>query len=96
MKTDKKKAVCFTCLLSVMAFGLMAIICTGGGCSSDGDGARNIGSSEIRLNEVLFFASTGPEWVELYNSSSDPMDIGLFQISNEKGDTYEPRGKMKS
>jgi len=90
MKTDKTKALCFTCLLSVMAFGLMAIIGTMGGCSSEeGEGGGSIGSSEIRLNEVLFFASTGPEWVELYNTGSDAMDIGLFQISNEKGDTYD-------
>ena len=88
MKTDKNKALCFTSLLIVIVSGLMGIIGTGGGCSNGGGGSGGVASSTIQLNEVLFFAPEGIEWVELYNSGSYPANIDLFEITNEKGEGY--------
>jgi hypothetical protein len=93
MKTHKaKNLLSSTFSQYVFAFGLMAIFGMAGGCNSGGESSRsiaNIGSSQIRLNEVLFFPSSGPEWIELYNPDSDSVNIGLLQISNDQGDTYD-------
>ncbi len=88
VRTRSMRGIGCGSLLSVMSFGLMIIMGVGGGCSDSGGGSGGVASSPIRLNEVLFFAPTGTEWVELYNSGSDPTDMDLFEITNEKGDTY--------
>ena len=76
-------------LLAILIVGLMSFT----GCD-DGDGgdSSTIGAGNvqtIRITEVMFIPSTGVEWVELYNTSSDEYaNLGQSKISNASGDVY--------
>jgi len=69
--------------------GVAAALCMGWiGCSSDHSTETPQGAGSIRLNEVQFITSGGPEWVELINPETGCVDIRGFEVANSTGDVY--------
>jgi len=62
------------------------------GCSDDNGGGSGAGAAgdpgAMRITEVMFVPSSGPEWVELYNTTDNSVDLRGTEIRNERGDTY--------
>jgi len=90
MKVDKGFLVFLLRLFSAVSIVMGGMIF---GCG-DGDGVTDdadiTGNAQaIKITEVMFIPSDGPEWVELYNTSSDEnANISQMEIRNAKGDAY--------
>lgn len=55
-------------------------------------------ASSVMISEIMYSPSSGPEWIELYNSSTQAVDLsGLYLTDNEgidlnEGEFYFPSG----
>jgi beta-lactamase superfamily II metal-dependent hydrolase len=59
---------------------------TGAGAGSSGDPTR------VRVNEILMAPSTGgTEWVELFNPTTSPVDVGGFYVDDVAGGGGAPK-----
>ena len=80
----------------VLLVAVLGLIVAVGGCSGGDEPEpekqveqRTGASVPIRLNEVMFVAPPGGEWVELFNPAANAVNIGGFDITHEGSTLYK-------
>lgn len=52
-------------------------------------GRDGTGPGPVLINEILTHSATTPDWIELYNESSSPVDIGGWCLSDSSEDPFK-------